>query len=71
MQLNVYIPKEKEPVVRALDKVSQRLGKQKNDLVIEAIEAYLERTKPTLGSFDLGETLFPERDSLYLERWSK
>jgi hypothetical protein len=73
MQLNVYVPRDKESVLAALDDAARRLGRQKNDLVIEAIETYLAHSRPGgLGVFHLGEVAAAptaQREDLYLERW--
>jgi len=41
VQLNVYVPKDKEDLLIKLDTVSKNLGRPKNDVVIEALERYL------------------------------
>jgi hypothetical protein len=71
VHLNVYVPKEKEEIVKALNEVSRRQGKQKNELVLEALKAFLEPARPTLGVFHLGEVSIPRRDDLYLEHWDR
>jgi len=71
MQLNVYVPKDRAKVIEALDETAKRTGRQKNELVLEALEAYLSKTRPALGAFHLGAVTLPERDELYTERWDR
>ncbi len=71
MQLNIYVPKDKAGVVQALDEAAKRTGKQKNELVLEALEAYLAPTRPRLKVYSMGAMDFPPRDELYLERDEK
>ena len=71
MQLNVYVPREKERVVAALNETARRLGRQKNDLVIEALESYLAETRPAVGVFRLGTVQLPPCEELHLERWDR
>jgi hypothetical protein len=68
MQLNVYIPKQKERIVQALDEATKRTGKPKNEIVLAALESYLSRSRPELGVFHLGKVEFPPRDELYVDR---
>lgn len=71
MQLNVYVPKEKAEVMERLAQVARRTGKQKNQLVLEALEAYLASERPQLGVFHLGHLDLPTREELYGERTSR
>ncbi|HHY35487.1 MAG TPA: ribbon-helix-helix domain-containing protein [Firmicutes bacterium] len=41
MQLNMYVPKDKEEILARLDAISKETGKPKNEIVIEALERYL------------------------------
>jgi hypothetical protein len=66
MQLNIYVPKEKEDVIEALDRAARRTGRPKNELALEALEAYLGGAPGELGVFHLGSVTFPSRDDLYL-----
>ena len=68
MQLNFYVPKQKEPVVRALDEASRRTGRPKNDIILDALDVYLRQHSPRLGSFHLGLVSIPPRDDVYLDR---
>ena len=71
MQLNVYIPRDKEAIIEELDATAKRIGRPKNELVLEAVEAYLVEHRPALDVFRLGEVDMPSRDELYGERWER
>jgi hypothetical protein len=68
MQLNIYVPKDREQVARALDEATRRTGRPKSELVLDALEGYLQQLTPQLPSFHLGEVSFPNRDDMYLDR---
>ncbi len=68
MQLNVYIPKGRERVLAALERAAAATGRQKNDLVIEALDEYLKRVVPEFRAFHLGEVRIPPRGELYERR---
>ncbi len=70
MQLNVYVPKDKLKLLQKLDAATKRTGKQKNELVLEALEAYLEKTqvaeeKPVWKTYDLGVIGNLSREEIY------
>lgn len=67
MQLNVYIPKEKARLIEALDEAAKRTGRQKNEIVLEALEGYLVRVRSKLDVFHLGAVEPATRDELHLE----
>ena len=46
MQLNIYVPRTKASVLKELDRVSRETGRQKNELVLEALERFLESPPP-------------------------
>ena len=72
MQLNIYVPKEKTSVLMALDRKAQSTKRPKNELVLEALEQYLQNTEPAeLGRFGLGAQEFPKRGELYEGRSAK
>jgi hypothetical protein len=54
VQLNVYLPKAKAALLDRLDEAAKRTGKPKNELVVEAIEAYLGSLPPVFGTYQLG-----------------
>ena len=54
-------------MLAALDEAAQRLGKQKNEIVIEAIEQFLADRRPEIGVFSLGALQMPPRDDLHLD----
>jgi hypothetical protein len=73
MQLNLYVPKEREAVVRALDEAARATGKTKNLLVLDAIEQYLggiatSEASPKLRTYRLGIIEPWTRETLYEER---
>jgi len=47
MQLNIYVPKDKEGLLAKLDTVAGQLGKAKNEIVLEALEQYLRLNAAT------------------------
>lgn len=46
--VNIYVPKDKQDIVRKLDAAARALGRPKNELVIEALEKYLRTNSPTV-----------------------
>jgi hypothetical protein len=72
MQLNIHVPKERETVVADLEAEAAASGKAKNQIVLDALVAYLRprrpRSKPRLRSWDLGATGEMHRADLYDER---
>jgi hypothetical protein len=42
MQLNLHVPKDRERLLGRLDAAARRLGRPKNQVVLDAIERYLE-----------------------------
>lgn len=74
MQLNVYVPASRAAVVARLDRVVEHLGRNKNDVVLDAIEmkvaeleAQLQTDRPEFESFSIGVGEF-DRGSLYEDR---
>lgn len=65
MQLNIYIPKEKEHILTSLDKVAKATRRPKNELVLEALEHYLPKTPVTPGRFSLGKGKPIRRAEIY------
>lgn len=68
MQFNIYVPKEKEHIIRALVDVAKSTHRQKNELVLEALERYLPEKEFVLGKFNLGDTGLPDRSEIYEDR---
>jgi hypothetical protein len=72
MQLNIHVPKEREAVVADLEAEAVASGRAKNQIVLDALAAYLRprrgRGKPRLRSWDLGATGELHRADLYEER---
>lgn len=67
MQLNVYVPKDKEGLIEELDGTAKRTGRAKNEIVLEALERYLREEKPVWRTFHLGGAEFPSRAEIYEE----
>jgi hypothetical protein len=75
MQMNVYVPRDREATLRRLDRASRRTGRPKSKLVLDAIDAYLEdldradhadaASTPSFRTFDLGTGSVPTRAELY------
>jgi len=42
MQLNLHVPKDRERLIGRLEVAARRLGRPKNQVVLDAIERYLE-----------------------------
>lgn len=79
MQLNLHVPKDRERLLGRLEVAARRLGRPKNQVVLDAIERYLEeqdgasaRAKEPLNLpvLHLGVMTPFRRADLYLdERW--
>lgn len=68
MQLNVYIPKDKEHLLDALTREAERTGRSKNQLILDAIEQQVTPSGvPAYRIFDL-EAGPIDRSSLYEKR---
>lgn len=65
MQLNIYVPREKEALLKALDAAARSSGRPKNELVLEALEKYLASAVPEPGCFSLGTAKPFRRPDLY------
>lgn len=68
MQYNFYVPKEKQYIIRMLEKAAKQQNRAKNDIVLDALEKYLPGEPTELGSFHLGDFTMPERAQLYERR---
>jgi metal-responsive CopG/Arc/MetJ family transcriptional regulator len=68
VQLNIYIPKARADLVERLDRVSRESGRQKNELVLDALEAYLSRQPIVLGAYHMGAITPWKRGELYRGR---
>lgn len=67
MQFNIYVPKDKEDIIKKLNDLSSLTGRPKNELVMEALEKFVKPEKPSPGRFKLGTKPF-NRQELYEER---
>ena len=81
MQLNLFVPKGREGLLRALDEAARARGVGKNTLVLDAVEQYLhalnsEAPAPRLRTYRLGiqpwsrEDVYEEREDHILGRGS-
>ncbi len=71
MQLNVYVPKSRAAILEELDRFSRESGRQKNDLVLEALERYLSERPREPGSYHLGAAIPWRRADLYEDRLNR
>lgn len=71
MQLNIYVPQDKNSVIEALERAAQQTGRPKNELVLEALEGYLQAWRPEVGRFHLGARNAGGRQELYEGRLSR
>jgi len=74
VQLNVYVPAARAAVAARLDRVVEQLGRNKNDVVLDAIEqkvteleAQLRADRPPFESVSIGVGEF-NREDLYEDR---
>jgi len=65
MQLNIYVPKTRAGVLAELDRLSRETGRQKSELVLDALERYLSGKARELGRYHLGEVKPWKRGDLY------
>ncbi|MGQ0570680.1 MAG: hypothetical protein ACT4P5_14320 [Armatimonadota bacterium] len=68
MQLNIYVPKARADLLAALDLASRATGRQKNELVLEAIEQFHRERPREMGRYPLGAVIPWKRGDLYAER---
>ncbi len=55
MQLNVYIPRDKEHLLAELAQQAEQAGRSKNELILEAIERQVASSRvPSYETFELG-----------------
>jgi hypothetical protein len=70
MQLNVYVPARRAGLLEELDRLVADSGRAKNEIVLDAIQEYLERAmagapRREFRVYDLGEGQMPSRAKLY------
>ena len=75
MQLNLHVPKDRESLLGRLEGTARRLGRPKNQVVLDAIEHYLDEGEAHLPGgrmeipvFHLGAVAPFSRADLYDER---
>ncbi len=65
MHLNIYVPANRQHVIARLEEASRRLGRPKNDLVLQALEEFLKTPRPELPKYRLGPIRPWKRAELY------
>ncbi len=65
VQLNIYVPANREDVIARLEEASRRLGRPKNELVLQALEEFLKTLRPELPKYRLGPIKPWRRAELY------
>ena len=74
VQLNIHVPKEREAVIAELEAEATASGRAKNQIVLDALTAYLRPRrrhggrKPRLRTWNLGAAGELRRADLYEER---
>ncbi|MBE3583440.1 MAG: hypothetical protein IMX01_04940 [Limnochordaceae bacterium] len=68
MQLNLYVPADKQHLLNVLETVSKTTGRPKNEIVLAALEQHLTTLTPSVGQFHLGKVKSWVRSDLYEER---
>lgn len=74
MQLNIHVPREREAVIAELEAEATASGRAKNQIVLDALTAYLRPRrrrsgpKPRLRTWNLGAAGEFRRADLYEER---
>jgi len=73
VQLNIHVPKDREEIIAALDAEAGNTGRAKNQIVLDALAAYLGshrrgRRKPQLRVWNLGAREPLRRADIYDER---
>jgi hypothetical protein len=65
MQLNVYVPKDKEHLLDDIARQAEETGRSKNELILEGIERQVASGRvPTYGTYNLGARSL-RREELY------
>lgn len=66
MQLNIYVPKDREMLLDSLDRIAKLTNRPKNEIILDALEEYLtKQAVAPLGKFNLGEVKLDKRRALY------
>lgn len=68
MQLNLYVPANKQHLLDVLEEVAKATGRPKSEIVLAALEEHLRHLTPPLGRFPLGRVRSIARSELYGER---
>ncbi|MCS7197680.1 MAG: ribbon-helix-helix domain-containing protein [Candidatus Bipolaricaulota bacterium] len=71
MQLNIYVPKGKEELVKKVERLARKTHQSKNELILSALEHYVEEylaQEIEFGVYSLGvRATGTDRDRLYRE----
>ena len=67
MEFSIYVPKDKARILEALDEKAKGSGRPKNEIVLEALEAYLAKEPLLLKTYNLGPIDMPTREEIYDE----
>jgi predicted DNA-binding protein len=74
VQLNLHVPRDRERLLGRLESAARRLGRPKNQVVLDAIEHYLDEADPGrragsgVPTFRMGDVAAFERGDLYADR---
>lgn len=68
VQLNIYVPKSRSKLLAALDRASRETGRQKNEIVLDALDRFLEEQPREMGRYHLGAVIPWRRGDLYEDR---
>ena len=71
VQLNIYIPKTRAELLAALDRASRETGRQKNKIVLEALERFLQERPREMGRYYLNAIIPWRRGDLYEDRLNR
>jgi hypothetical protein len=58
MQLNLHVPKDRERLVGRLDAAARRLGRPKSQIVLDALERYLDADEGG-PAWQIGQSVVP------------
>jgi hypothetical protein len=68
VQLTIYVPKAKGYILKNLENTAKLTNRQKNELVLEALEKYLPELPLELRTFKMGDARLPDRAEIYDSR---
>ncbi len=71
VQLNIYVPRTRAELLAALDRASRETGRQKNEIVLEALERFLQERPREMGRYHLDAIIPWRRGDLYEDRLNR